>query len=287
MPGGPPVEVDRLRGEFYSQMIEMVRGVMMSWQEAWKDQGDTPLEDVYSSGAVMHQPGGIPLKGREALREFASTALPFSRDVTAGMYDLEATEGMAFFSGAYAIQPSRADRGPNTGTHFTVIALERDEWVIRAQFFQWDTASASFQAIMAGDAMEPLTNEDVRSARRGDIRFAAYSDAQFLMLAFRDAWSRGDALDAAGFFDDDAMVILPGDAPNRTSEPLPHRLEDAFLRYPSLLTVDLDFDQRDRLCYTFGRYHAQGRDGADKPGHFMIVLKNDGREWKVRALVFS
>lgn len=235
MPGGPPVEVDRLRGEFYSQMIEMVRGVMTSWQEAWKDQGDTPLEDVYSSGAVMHQPGGIPLKGREALREFAATALPFSRDVTAGMYDLEATEGMAFFSGAYAIQASRADRGPNTCTHFTVIALERDEWVIRAQFFRWDTASASFQAIMAGDE----------------------------------------------------MVILPGEAQNRTSEPLPHRLEDAFLRFPSLLTVDVDFDQRDRLCYIFGRYHAQGRDEADKPGHFMIVLKNDGTEWKVRALVFS
>ena len=59
--------------------------------------------------------------------------------------------------------------------------------------------------------------------------------------------------------------------------------------YRGVFSVDLDFDQRDRLSYTVGRYHAEARSGPeeDKAGHFILVLKHSGGEWKIRALVFS
>ncbi|MFC1662038.1 DUF4440 domain-containing protein [Gemmatimonadota bacterium] len=283
------MEVDRLKGEFYALMIEKVREVMAAWEAAWEGTGPNPLHATYSPQALLLQPGGMPLRGRDAIRGFSESALPVSREVLAGLRDLDATEGMAFFTGSYAIQPSRADRAPNTGRHFTVVALEGDDWLIRAQFLLADTASPAFPGNISAELLEPLTNDQVRSGRRGQNRIAAYGDAQFVLSVFRDAWNRRDAEDAASFFWEDAQIQLPNESGSAPTGPLVERLKRAYSLHSGVFSVDLDFDQRDRLSYTLGRYHAEGRAGPeqDKTGHFMLVLKHSGTEWKIRALIFS
>jgi len=53
-----------------------------------------------------------------------------------------------------------------------------------------------------------------RAGPGGEARFAAFGDAQYVLMAFQDAWKRKDASDAAGFFAEDAWVQLPHEVGN-------------------------------------------------------------------------
>ncbi len=288
MPGGRTVDVGRLRGDFYNQMVAKVTEVMNSFQGAWRTRGEVDLPPLYAPQATVLQPGGLPLKGREGVEAFSRAAGPLTSGIRTGMQDLEACEGFAYLSGYYAMDPRTADRGSSSGRHFTVIQQEGGKWLIRAQLFVPDSASASLPDLVASELMDPLTNDRVRDGSRGASRFAAFGDAQYLIMAFRDAWKRGDAQDAASFFSDEAWVQLPNETENRMGVlSLEDRLKEGMERYQEVLSVELDFDRRDRLSFTFGRYHAQGRDGEDRAGHFFMLLKNAGNGWLIRSLVFS
>jgi len=288
MPGGRTVDVGLLRGEFYSQMVTKVNEVMDVWQGSWRKAGEVPLQDLYFGQATLLQPGGLPLNGRDEIRAFSEVAFPVTSALRTGMQDLEACEGFAYHSGYFAIDPRTADRGSNNGRHFTVIQQEGRSWLIRAQFFLPDSGTAPFPDLITPELMEPLTNRQIQAGRRGASRFAAFGDAQYLLMAFRDAWHRGDAADAASFFSEDAWVRLPHENGSLTNDlPLVDRLREGMERFGEILSVELDFDRRDRLSFTFGRYHAEGKDGSDRPGHFFMLLRNAGDGWKIRSLAFS
>jgi ketosteroid isomerase-like protein len=288
MPGGRIVDVGRLRGDFYSQMTAKVREVMDSWQEVWRKVGDRPLQQLYSPQATLLQPGGMPLNGREEIGAFSETAFPVTSALRTGMQDLEACEGFAYLSGYYAIDPIRPDRGSSSGRHFTLIQQEGGRWLIRLQFFLPDSGAVLFPYLVIPGLMAPLTNDEIRAGPRGPSRFAAFGDAQYVLMAFRDAWKRGDAADAASFIAEDAWVQLPNETENRAGMlSLEERLKEGMDRFSEILSVELDFDRRDRLSVTFGRYHATGVGGPDKPGHFLMLLRNAGDGWLIRSLVFS
>jgi len=91
----------------------------------------------------------------------------------------------------------------------------------------------------------------------------------------------------ASFFSEDAWVQLPGETSNQGSSlPLEERLRQGMASFTEILTVELDFDRRDRLSYTFGRYHAPGIDREDQAGHYLMLLRNTGYGWFIRSLVF-
>lgn len=288
MPGGRTVDVGRLRGDFYSQMTSKVKEVMDSWEETWRKVGEAPLQELYSEEATLLQPGGLPIRGRDELQAFAEMAFPQTSGVRTGMQELDACEGMAYISGSYAIDPVIADRGPSTGRHFTIIQQEGDDWLIRTQFFLPDSGATSFEGLLVPEALEPLTNAQVRSGRRGISRWAAYGDAEYVLMAFRDAWSRRDAADAASFFSPEAWVQLPNEeAGGYDPRPLEERLADGIAAFKNILSVEIDFERRDRLSFMLGRYHAESVEGPDRHGHFLMVLKSSGSGWKIRSLVFS
>jgi ketosteroid isomerase-like protein len=288
MPGGRTVDVAGLRGDFYNEMVAKVNEVMDSWQSTWRKVGKEPVQQLYTRDATLLQPGGLPLKGRDEIRGFSETALPQTSALRTGMGDLEACEGFAYLSGYFAIDPARGDRGSSNGRHFTVILNEGGKWLLRHQFFLPDSGAVPFPGNLSTELLEPITNDQVRAGSRGLSRFAAFGDAQYILMALRDAWKRGDAADAASFFAEDAWVQLPHEGGNwgdvRSME---DRLKEGIDRYGEILSVELDFDRRDRLSFTFGRYHAEGVDGPDKPGHFLMLLRNAGNGWLIRALVFS
>ena len=288
MPGGQPVDVGRLRGDFYTQMTAKVKEVMEDWQANWRRVGRNPLHQLYSEDATLVQPGGGAIQGRDQIRRFTEVALPFTSGIRSGMQDLEAVEGMAYLSGYYAIDPARPDRAPSTGRHFTLIMRDGGDWVIRNQFFLPDSGTAGFPGLLEEELLEPLTNAKVRSGSRGPSRFMAYGDAEYLLMAFRDAWARGDAADAVTFFEPDAWVRLPHETPNSSEGlSLEERLRAGITNFKDLLSVELDFDRRDRLSFTLGRYHAMGIQRPDSSGHFLMVLRYDGSTWLIRSLVFS
>lgn len=288
IPGGRTVDVGRLRGDFYSEMTSKVKEVLDSWQETWRKVGDSPLPELYFEEATLLQPGGLAIRGRDQLQNFSDVAFPLTSGLRIGMQDLDACEGMAYLSGFYAIDPVTADRAPSTGRHFTVIEQEGKEWLIRTQFFLPDFGAVSFPGLIEPGALDPLTNAQIRSGRKGLSRFAGYGDAEYILLAFRDAWRRGDAADAASFFSPDAWVKLPHEAAGGYDpRSLEERLAEGMARYKNLLSVAIDFDRRDRLSFTLGRYHAEGVDGPDRPGHFLMVLRHFGSGWEIRSLVFS
>ncbi len=288
MPGGRTVDVGRLRGDFYNQMVAKVSEVMEGWQGGWTDARLDRLEGFYSRRAMVLQPGGRPLKGREGIEEFSQGAFPLTSAVRTGMQDLEACEGLAYLSGSYTIDPAGGDRAANRGRHFTFIEEEGGDWLIRFQFFLPDSGTVEFPALLTPELLEPLTNDQVKDGRRGPSRFAAYGDAEFTLMAFRDAWKRKDAVDAASFFADDAWIQLPNETGNLAGLlTLEERLQKGMERFDEILSVELDFDRRDRLSFTFGRYHAEGGDGEDKSGHFLMLLRNSGYGWFIRSLAFS
>jgi ketosteroid isomerase-like protein len=287
MPGGRTVDVGRLRGDFYNQMVDKVNEVMDSWQGAWRKTGEERVPDHYFREATLLQPGGLPLRGREAIEAFSDAALPLTSAIRTGMQDLEACEGFAYLSGYYAADPRSGGLGSNSGRHFTVIEEEGGDWLIRAQLFLPDSGTVDFPEVITPELLEPLTNDKVRSGRRGASRFAAYGDAEFVLMAFRDAWHRGDVPDAASFFSEDAWVRLPHETGNMMGHlTLSERLQEGMDLYGDILTVELDFDRRDRLSFTFGRFHAEGVDRPDRPGHYFMLLKNEGYGWKIRSLAF-
>lgn len=288
MPGGRSVDVARLRGDFYSQMTSKVREVMDSWQATWRGVGKEPLFRLYGKDATLVQPGGSAIQGRDQIRRFSESVLPFTSGLRSGMQNLEAVEGMAYLSGYYAVDPVRPDRAPSTGRHFTIIMLEGGDWVIRNQFFLPDSGTAGFPGLVEAEFLEPLTNSRVRSGPRGPSRFMAFGDAEYVLMAFRDAWARGDAADAASFFEPGAWVRFPNETPNSPrDQSLEERLKEGISHFKDLLSVEVDFDRRDRLSFTLGRYHALGVDRSDASGHFLMVLRYDGSAWLIRSLVFS
>jgi ketosteroid isomerase-like protein len=287
IPGGRPVDVGRLRGDFYNQMIAKVREVMDGWQGAWRKDDEASMGPFYTRDAFLLQPGGLPIRGREQIVAFSRDLAPETSGLRAGMQDLEACEGFAYFSGYYNIDPRTADRPPSSGRHFTVIEPEGGDWRIRFQAFLPDSGAVPLPRLLAPELLDPLTADQIRLGPRGLSRYAAFGDAQYVLLAFRDAWKRRDAADAATFFAQDAWVRLPGETSNQGgSLPLEDRLREGMARFGEILTVELDFDRRDRLSYTFGRYHAVGTDGDDRPGHFLMLLRNTGYGWLIRSLAF-
>jgi ketosteroid isomerase-like protein len=288
MPGGRTVDVAGLRGDFYNEMVAKVNEVMGTWQGIWRGVGKESLPMVYTREATLLQPGGLPLKGREEIRGFSEVALPLTSALRTGMGDLEACEGFAYLSGYFAIDPARGDRGSSNGRHFTVIVNEGGKWLLRHQFFLPDSGAVPFSGNLPTELLDPITNDQVRAGSRGLSRFAAFGDAQYILMAFRDAWKRGDPADAASFFAEDAWVQLPHESGNWGDvRSLEDRLREGMDLYGEILSVELDFDRRDRLSFTFGRYHAEGVDDVDKPGHFLMVLRNAGNGWLIRSLVFS
>ena len=288
MPGGRTVDVAGLRGDFYNEMVAKVNEVMDSWQGSWRKVGTEPVQQLYTRDATLLQPGGVPLKGRDEIRGFSETALPQTSALRTGMGDLEACEGLAYLSGYYAIDPARGDRGSSNGRHFTVILNEGGKWLLRHQFFLPDSGAVPFPGNLSTELLEPITNDQVRAGSRGLSRFSAFGDAEYVLMAFRDAWKRGDIADAASFFAEDAWVQLPHESGNWSDvRSLEDRLKEGIDRYGEILSVELDFDRRDRLSFTFGRYHAEGVDGPDRAGHFLMVLRNAGNGWFIRSLAFS
>lgn len=108
---------------------------------------------------------------------------------------------------------------------------------------------------------------------------------------WKNAWADDDAGDAADFYTDDAVIIVPTQsAAYRGRDDVERFLEDLLPTVGALSTDIIEFDAGDRLAYLVVRFSAPPSHGIDgsggMQGTFVSVFRLEGRSWRIRSQTF-
>lgn len=105
---------------------------------------------------------------------------------------------------------------------------------------------------------------------------------------WKNAWAEDDAGDAADFYTEDAVVVVPTrNAAHRGKAEVEEFLKDLLPRVGELSTNIIEFDTGDRLAYLVAHFSSppsQGINGSGGiGGTFVSVFRLEGRNWKIRS----
>jgi ketosteroid isomerase-like protein len=303
IPGASSVDVDVEAAKFRAYVLEQVRPVMESWEDAWRGENQASIERHYATDAVLAAPDGSVLGGREQIARFIQSVPVGTRAINASMLDFEPTDRMAYVYGSWSkVQSSNAPAA--SGRFVTMLLNEDEQWLIRSQLFAADSLSATLLPSNANaEPLPPIAgriapdasasgNTDSRSVqaeqrrRATEIRRSAYSQLTAAFAALRRAWTNDDVKAVTGLMRDDAMLQPPGHGPFVAKEML-DELTRTLTVYGTLNTVELDFELSASLAYLSGRYYIERRVGGPRIGTYIAVFKNGGSGWLIRSLVFS
>jgi len=279
IPGASSVNVDREVARFRASILEQVRPVMDTWQDAWRGQGDRSIESHYAPDAVLALPDGSMIGGREEIAGFADTARSGIGALLTSLRDFEPADRMAFVYGTWDAS-TRSGGARETGRHATILKKMDDQWLIRSQMLGADSIDTGiFPHIAAPQPLPPL------ASRAESGRGSPYYELAAAMALLRRAWGNDDGKTLATLLRDEAVLQLPGRQAIAGSAMLV-QLTEALSDYGSLNTVELDFDRGGTLAYLSGRYYVQNMQGQPRTGTYTAVFRNLGSGWRVRALLF-
>jgi ketosteroid isomerase-like protein len=131
-PGYEQIDTRSIMAEYHAEVIEQVNRVMGRWGAAWGRDDVDGVVDLYWDNAVLIPPGGVPLRGLEAIREHLTRTLPTTGRMEAFMLDFDASGGMAVVYGNYMLEDGGTQR---TGPLITVYLQRGRTWKIRSQVF--------------------------------------------------------------------------------------------------------------------------------------------------------
>jgi ketosteroid isomerase-like protein len=108
---------------------------------------------------------------------------------------------------------------------------------------------------------------------------------------WKNAWAEDDAGDAADFYTEDAVIVVPTqNAAYRGKADVEQFLEGLLPMVGALSTDIIEFDAGDRLAYLvvhFSSPPSHGIDGSGgMQGTFVSVFRLEGRNWKIRSQTF-
>lgn len=108
---------------------------------------------------------------------------------------------------------------------------------------------------------------------------------------WKNAWAEDDVGDAADFYTDDAVVIIPTEnTAHRGKADVERFLKGLLPTVGGLSTDIIEFDAGDRLAYLVVRFSSppsQGIDGSGgMQGTFVSVFRLEGRSWRIRSQTF-
>jgi ketosteroid isomerase-like protein len=126
-----------VRAEYLAEALERVNELQQDWGESWADDRVEELADLYWEDAMLIPPGGIPIRGRDAIRSYFETVLPDHGHIEAFMLDFDASGGMAQVFGNYMLGFQRGEQAgtQKSGPLITVFMLRGRSWRIRSQVF--------------------------------------------------------------------------------------------------------------------------------------------------------
>ena len=279
LPGGAIVGPGRNAYEYAQRMQIDLAGYLRAWERSWDSESDPPLRDHYESDALVVQPNGRFVQGQEKVTKFADTMSELSAEAFTSMTDFEASEGIAYTWGPYAIVPREGDGTADAGSLLSILFRDNDRWRIRTQVFLHETGPV-FSAHVGSEHLPPFA---LPAGVDADAR-TRYANAVSLLAAFRTAWNGRNAQRAAGLLSPSALLLLPGAADAVRADAAVTSLETFLADAGTLTTAILDFDARARVAYLLGRYHLSGAHGGT--GTFVIVLAQTGGDAQVRAVLF-
>jgi ketosteroid isomerase-like protein len=301
IPGGQTVDVDLEAAKFKAFILEQVRPVLESWQDAWRGQGTGSLESHYTADAVLAAPGGVLVGGREPIAQYARSMRLAGRSLSASMLDLDPSEKLACVYGTWAAPGAVGEAA--TGRHVTVLAKIDGQWMIRSQLFSADAAAANpFPGIARPEPLPALATRItpdsttgrksvapmVRETQKGISagRRRAYLQLATTMASFRRAWAGGDAKGMTELLHDAARVQFPGLSPI-AGDVSREDMDVVLAGYGPLNSVEVDFEMSGSLAWLSGRYYVERPSGGARSGNYIAVFRNRGSGWRIRVLVFG
>lgn len=136
-PGYPQLDPRSVRAEYLAEALERVNELQQDWGEAWATDRVDALADLYWEDAMLIPPGGIPIRGRGAIRSYFEVVLPDHGHIEAFMLDFDASGGMAQVFGNYLLgfQGGEGAGTQKSGPLITVFMMRGRTWRIRSQVF--------------------------------------------------------------------------------------------------------------------------------------------------------
>ncbi len=162
--------------------------------------------------------------------------------------------------------------GPKSGSRATVLLAIL--LVVAAP-----VAAQSIPGVPGGSAARARMNRaeyDAEVIQRGDELFKAW----------RAAWRTDDAEETAGYYTDNAMLVLPGEEAVFGREGIRQRLALQLPTVGEIQTSVRDYSASGKMGYFYGPFYYDLPNGDRVEGTHATVIFREGRDWLIRSQIF-
>lgn len=136
-PGYQQLDPGSVRAEYTAEVLARINEHLAEWGDAWANDRAEELTELYWEDAILIPPGGLPLRGIEAIRDYFEESLPLHGHIEAFMLDFDASGGMSQVFGNYTLghQAGELAGTQASGPMITVYVRRGRTWRIRSQVF--------------------------------------------------------------------------------------------------------------------------------------------------------
>lgn len=137
VPGYQQLDPRAVRAEYLAEVLDRINELLQQWGDAWSNDQVDDLAELYWEDAMIIPPGGTPIRGRDAIREYFVGVLPDHGHIEAFMLDFDASGGMAQAFGNFMLGIQHGDGAgqQRSGPLVTVYMQRGRTWRIRSQVF--------------------------------------------------------------------------------------------------------------------------------------------------------
>lgn len=111
-----------------------------------------------------------------------------------------------------------------------------------------------------------------------------------MLAEWRGAWARNDAREAARFYTDDALLLIGDGKPLRGRQEIQTGFGGILSTSGVIQVAVEDFLASGNVAYAYGNFwypNELDETAAPVTGTYVMLLRRDGRNWKIRSQMFS
>ena len=123
-----------------------------------------------------------------------------------------------------------------------------------------------------------------------EFNAAALRGVSSMLAEWRGAWARNDARQAARFYTEDALLLVGEGKPLRGRQEIETGFAGILATSGVIQVAVEDFVASGNVAYAFGNFWYPTEQEEDAPpvtGTYVMLLRRDGRTWKIRSQMFS
>lgn len=123
-----------------------------------------------------------------------------------------------------------------------------------------------------------------------DFNAEALRGVSSMLAEWRGAWARDDARQAARFYTEDALLLIGDGKPLRGRQEIQTGFGGILSTTGVIQVAVEDFLASGNVAYAYGNFWYPSEQDQDAPpvtGTYVMLLRRDGRNWKIRSQMFS